>query len=134
MKKIIFRVEIKSELLRFSHLYIRTMTANVLTEPRRALQPKGTQWFLRIELFLVQAISLGPWSLQKNCLYFHEKLQRNPSVRRGIFRPYGFENLGFLKNVCRGAMRSKTHWVFYRDLDWWPGPQKVQFGEITGYP
>ena len=24
--------------------------------------------------------------------------------------------------------------VFYWDLDWWHGPQKVQFGEITGYP
>ena len=32
-----------------------------LTEPRRALQPpKGTQWFPRIGLFVVQAISLGP--------------------------------------------------------------------------
>ena len=31
----------------------------LLTEPRRALQPKGTQWFTRIELFAVQAISLG---------------------------------------------------------------------------
>ena len=26
---------------------------------------------------------------------------------------------------------SKTQWFFYRDLDWRPGPQKVQFGEIT---
>ena len=31
-----------------------------LTEPRRALQPKGTQWFPRIGLFVVQAIILGP--------------------------------------------------------------------------
>ena len=31
-----------------------------LTEPRRALQPKGTQWFRQIGLFVVQAISLGP--------------------------------------------------------------------------
>ena len=31
-----------------------------LTEPRRALQPKGTQWFPRIGLFVVRAISLGP--------------------------------------------------------------------------
>ena len=31
-----------------------------LTEPRRALQPKGTQWFPRIGLFEVQAINLGP--------------------------------------------------------------------------
>ena len=51
-----------------------------------------------------------------------------------IFRPYGFDYLGFLTNARRGAMRSKTQWVIYRDLDWWPGPQKVQFGEITGYP
>ena len=43
-------------------------------------------------------------------------------------------NLGFLKNVRRGAMRSKTQWVFYRDLNCWPGPQNVQFREITGYP
>ena len=51
-----------------------------------------------------------------------------------IFRPYGFENLGFLTNARRGAMKTKTQWVFYRDLDLWPGPQIVQFGEITGYP
>ena len=46
-----------------------------------------------------------------------------------IFRPYGFDYLGFLTNTRRCAMRSKTQWVFYRDLDWWPGPQKVQFGK-----
>ena len=77
-------------------------------------------------------------SLQKTCLCVHEKLQRNSSVGSGleffIFRRYGFDYLGFLTNACRGAMRSKTQWIFYRDLDWWPGPQKVQFGEITGYP
>ena len=60
-------------------------------------------------------------SLQKTCLYVHEKLQRNPSVGSGlkifIFRPYGFDYLGFLTNARRGAMRSKTQWVFYRDLD-----------------
>ena len=50
------------------------------------------------------------------------------------FLPYGFDYLGFLTNARRDAMRSKTQWVFYRDLDWWPGLQKVQFGEITGYP
>ena len=32
----------------------------VLTEPRRALQLKGTLWFPRIRLFVVHAISLGP--------------------------------------------------------------------------
>ena len=32
----------------------------VLTEPRWPLQPRGTQWFLRIGLFVVRAISLGP--------------------------------------------------------------------------
>ena len=31
-----------------------------LTEPRWPLQPRGTQWFLRIGLFVVRAISLGP--------------------------------------------------------------------------
>ena len=50
-----------------------------------------------------------------------------------IFRSYGFDYFGFLTNARRDAMRSKTQWVIYRDLDWWPGPQKVQFGEITGY-
>ena len=77
-------------------------------------------------------------SLQKTCLHVHEKLQWNPSVgscfKIFIFRPYGFDYFGFLTNARRGAMRSKTQWVIYRDLDWWPGPQKVQFGEITGYP
>ena len=33
-----------------------------LTEPRWALQPQGTQWFPQIGLFVVQAISLGPYS------------------------------------------------------------------------
>ena len=32
----------------------------LLTEPRWPLQPRGTQWFLRIGLFVVRAISLGP--------------------------------------------------------------------------
>ena len=48
-------------------------------------------------------------------------LQRNPSVGSAlkifIFQPYGFDYLGFLTNARRGAMRSKTQWVFYRDLD-----------------
>ena len=74
----------------------------------------------------------------KTYLYVHEKLQRNSYVgsclKFFIFRPYGFEYLEFLTNARRGAMRSKHHWVFYRDLERWPGPQKVQFREITGYP
>ena len=48
-------------------------------------------------------------SLQKNCLYVHEKLQRNPSVKSGfiffIFQPYGFDYLGFLTNA-RGVKNS----------------------------
>ena len=60
-------------------------------------------------------------SLQKTCPCVHEKLQRNPFVGSGlkffIFRPYGFDYLGFLTNARRGGMRSKTQWVFYRDLD-----------------
>ena len=48
-------------------------------------------------------------SLQKNCLYVHEKLQRYPSVRSGfiffIFQPYGFDYLGFLTNA-RGVKNS----------------------------
>ena len=75
-------------------------------------------------------------SLKKTVFYVYEKLQRNPSVgsciKILIFRPYEFDYLGFLTNARRGAMRSNTQWVFYRDLDWWPGPQKVQFGEIPG--
>ena len=71
-------------------------------------------------------------------MFSWSNLQRNTSVGRGlklfIFWPYGFDNLWFLKNVRRGAMRSKTQWVFYRDLEWWPGPQKVQFWKTTGYP
>ena len=77
-------------------------------------------------------------SLQKTCLYVHQKLQRNPSVgsclKFFIFLPYVFDYLGFLTNARRVAMRSKPQCVFYRDLDWWLGPQKVQFGEIAGYP
>ena len=76
-------------------------------------------------------------SLQKTCPYIHEKLQWNFSVSKClifIFQLYGFDYLGFLTNARRGAMRSKPQWVFYRDLDWGHGPQKVQFREITGYP
>ena len=98
----------------------------MLTEPRSALQPKSTQRFPRIGLFLVQAISLGPCRrpiefLTSSHPYVHEKLQRNPSVgsclKFFIFLPYGFDYLGFLTNARRGAMRSNTQWVFYRDLD-----------------
>ena len=74
-------------------------------------------------------------SLQKKCFYVLGKLQRKHSVGRGlkdfIFQPYEFENLGFLTNTRWSVMRSKTQWVFYRDLGWWPGPQKAQFREIT---
>ena len=60
-------------------------------------------------------------SIQKTCLYVHEKLQRNSSVESCLkfftFRPYGFDHLGFLTDACRGATRSKTQWVFYRDLN-----------------
>ena len=44
----------------------------ILTEPRWALQPQGSQWFPRIGLFVVQARpieffdSLHPWSFVKN--------------------------------------------------------------------
>ena len=36
----------------------RLSTYLALTEPRRALQPKGTQWFPQIGLFVVQAKDL----------------------------------------------------------------------------
>ena len=77
-------------------------------------------------------------SLQRTCFNVHEKLQSNPSVgsciKIFIFWPHEFDYLEFLTNAHMGAMRSKTQWVIYGDLDWWPGPQKVQFEEITGYP
>ena len=48
-------------------------------------------------------------SLQKTCLYVHEKLQRNPFVGSCliffIFQPYGFDYLGFLTNA-RGVKNS----------------------------
>ena len=67
-------------------------------------------------------VSLCSWKITKETFY-----------RKGLKIFHGFENLGFLTNARSGAMRSKTQWVFYRDQDWWPGPQKVQFGEITVY-
>ena len=39
--------------------YPHKILATTLTEPRWPLQPRGTQWFLRIGLFVVRAISLG---------------------------------------------------------------------------
>ena len=41
-------------------------STHILTESRWALQPQGTQWFPKIGLFLVQAISLGPcrWPIE----------------------------------------------------------------------
>ena len=79
-------------------------------------------------------------SLQKNSLYVHEKLQRNPFVERGlkiyIFQPYGFENLEFLTNALKGEIR---HGRLDRSMgkvknSMGLGPQKVQFEEITEYP
>ena len=56
------------------------------------------QYFICPRVFWVK-------SLQKTCLYVHEKLQRNPSVKSGfiffIFQPYGFDYLGFLTNARR---------------------------------
>ena len=72
-------------------------------------------------------LSLCSWEITKKS--FRRKL-----LKFFPFLPYGFDYLGFLTNAHRGAMRSKTQWVFYRDLEWWPGPQKVQFWKTTGYP
>ena len=41
-------------------IFLQFYLAFYLTEPRWAIQPKGTQWFSRIGLFVVQAIILGP--------------------------------------------------------------------------
>ena len=63
-------------------------------------------------------------SLQKNCLYIQGKLQTNPSVRTGlkifIVWPYGFENLGFLKNVqgCNEVKNSMSHLQVPRLMAW----------------
>ena len=151
-----------------------------LTEPRRALQPKGTQWFPRIEkwkklsrfrqkdffvishedkdrffvviwpqktvrhikywpridLFFSKNQNLAPKHKMPNNQW--EKLSRFRYCQISKFWIFKsallLSDLGFLTNARRDAMRSKTQWVFFRDLDWWPGPQKVQFGEITGYP
>ena len=89
------------------------------------------------QIFYMSSSFFWAKSLQKTCPYIHEKLQWNFSVSKClifIFQLYGFDYLGFLTNARRGAMRSKPQWVFYRDLDWGHGPQKVQFREITGYP
>ena len=98
-------------------------------------------YFCRINsrpIFYMSGSLYWPNHYKKTCFNVHEKLQRNPSVgsciKIFIFRPYGFDYLGFLTNARRGAIGSKTQWVIYKDLDWWPGPQKVQFREITGYP
>ena len=52
-------------------------------------------------------------SRQKPCLYLREKLQRNPSVGGGlkifIFRPYGFDYLGFLTIARSGARGQKLN-------------------------
>jgi hypothetical protein len=60
-------------------------------------------------------------SLQKACLYVHEKLQRNPFFGSGlkmfISQHYGFDYLGLLTNPRRGAMRSKTQLELNRNLD-----------------
>ena len=211
-----------------------------LTEPRRALQPKGTQWFPLIGLFVVQAISLGPcrrlieflissnscgpkfqihkvekWKiLSPFFIISHEQKRQffeviwQKQILRHMFpipnmkykrinrknwtvhycqiskvqffkRPY-FCRIDSGSKILSGQITSKnlslcsweitktslcqkglkifhflTLWiwlfgifdkhpqgcdevknsmVFYRDLDWWPGPQKVRFGEITGYP
>ena len=81
-------------------------------------------YFCRInsgQIFYMSGSFFGPNHYKKTCVYVHEKLQRNPSVGSCliffIFRPYGFDYLGFLTNARRGAMRSKTQWVFYRDLE-----------------
>ena len=99
--------------------------------------------FLKVPYFC--QINSGPIFYMSGSFYWliHYKkpvfmFMRNPSVgsclKIFIFRPYGFDYFGFLTNARRGAMRSKTQWVIYRDLDWWPGLQKVQFGGIAGYP
>ena len=97
------------------HFYVCEMYVSLLikylTEP--------TDQFLADILYVPEFF----WaeSLQKTCFYVHEKLQRNPSVGSCLkfftFLPYGFDYLGFLTNARRGAMRSNTQWVFYRDLD-----------------
>ena len=73
---------------------------------------------------------------KKICLYVHEKLQGNAFVEIGfkffIFRPYGFDYLGFLTNTRRVMMRSKTQLVLDRDLNWWHGNKKSNSGKSLG--
>ena len=73
-------------------------------------------------------MSWNHFSLCQNYIFFSIKTVISPNLPKRIS-----VHLGFLTNAHRGAMRSKPWWVFYRDLDWWSGPQKVQFGENTGY-
>ena len=91
----------------------------LLTEPRWAPQPQGTQWFPRIGLFVVQAISLAPcrWPIEfltssHPCGHLskipNSQIHKVGKLKFFIFWPYGFDDLEFSANVCRGAMRSKT--------------------------
>ena len=50
----------RKSILTFTPSVNQSFSKVLLTEPRWPLQPKGTQWFLRIGLFVVRAISLGP--------------------------------------------------------------------------
>ena len=54
------------------------------TEPIRALQPKGTQWFPRIGLFVVQAIS--QCDEVKTWWAFYRDLDWWPGSQKGKFR------------------------------------------------
>ena len=94
-------------------IIVKFQSFDFLKEPYFCRIDSGPIWKCVHNFFLAK-------SLQKSCFNVHEKLQRNPSVGRDlknfIFRPYGFENLGFLENAPRDAMMSKTQWVYYRDL------------------
>ena len=92
----------------------------LLTEPKRALQPKGTQWFPRIELFGVQAISLGPCRRPIEFLtssYPCGGLSKIPNSQ--IHKVEKWKNLCqfqrkdffVISHEHRDAMRSKTQWV-----------------------
>ena len=74
----------------------------------------GENW---TDFIIANLTKEGGWSEHVSKIFLgqitknNEKLQRNPSVRRGFFRPYGFWKMGFLKNTFRGVMRWKTEWA-----------------------
>ena len=83
--------------------------------PQRTNAPSPFDFLRKTNRFWADLPLVCNFLFIKNCLYVYEKLQRKPTgrgLKNFTFRPYKFENSGFLTTTHRGARgKSLSAWL-----------------------